>query len=669
MLDSARCAHGKKPQWGTHMTLKIRLIIALGMLTTIIVSLMGASYLMLSTSRGYTDMLVSDHLRPVTNLKSVADAYAVAIVDNVHKARAGTVTWDEAVKVLADAEQLIEQSWSQELAREKPAEDMAVEAEVVATINAAADEMDALRAILAARDQKALEDFAVNRLYPAIDPISTAISNAIALLQQNAIDDLVELSSFEEHVSIGLLLAGAMALAALGYGTYVIIRSVADRLTTLEVAVSGVARGELDSAVPFVDRKDEIGLIAKATEILRKNSLELKSLTSREVAERADRDAQRQLMMSDLQSSFGSVVGAAGNGDLSQRVPANFADRELNQLAHDVNQLLDTVESGIVATAAVLAALANADLGPRVTGEFNGAFAQLRDDTNAVADKMTQIIGELSDTSRSLRTATGEILSGANDLSERTTRQAATIEETSAAMEQLARTVSDNARDADGASRQAETAAETAGQSGDAMRRATDAMNRITSSSAEIAKVIGMIDDIAFQTNLLALNASVEAARAGDAGKGFAVVAHEVRRLAQSAAESSSEVKSLIARSEQEVGVGAKLVQSAAESLAAVLGTVRENATAMRGIASASREQSGAINEITVAVRQLDEMTQHNAALVEETNAAIEQTETQAVALDSLISVFKVNTANTTDQRVIGADRRRGGTSSKLWAA
>jgi len=113
MLDRARCAHGKKPQWGTHMTLKIRLIIALGMLTTIIVSLMGASYLMLSTSRGYTDMLVSDHLRPVTNLKSVADAYAVAIVDNVHKARAGTVTWDEAVKVLADAEQLIEQSWSQ----------------------------------------------------------------------------------------------------------------------------------------------------------------------------------------------------------------------------------------------------------------------------------------------------------------------------------------------------------------------------------------------------------------------------------------------------------------------------------------------------------------------------------------------------------------------------
>jgi len=651
------------------MTLKIRLIVALGLLTAIIVGLMGSGYLMLSTSRGYTDMLVSDHLRPVTNLKTVADAYAVAIVDNVHKARAGTVGWDEAIRVFDDAEQLIEESWSHELAREKPAEDMVAQSDVVATINAAADDMKALRAILVARDQNALEDFAINRLYPAIDPISTAISNAIALLQRNAIDDLIELGGFEDLLSTGMLLAGAVAVAALGYGTYVIIRSVADRLTTLESAVSSVARGELDIAVPFVDRKDEIGSIAKATEILRKNSLELKNLTSREGAEHADREAQRRLMMSDLQSSFGSVVSAAGNGDLSQRVPANFADRELNHLAHDVNQLLDTVENGIVATAAVLAALATADLGPRVTGEFKGAFARLRDDTNAVADKMTEIIGELSDTSHSLRTATGEILAGANDLSERTTRQAATIEETSAAMEQLARTVSDNARDADGASRQAETAAETAGQSGDAMRRATDAMNRITSSSAEIAKVIGMIDDIAFQTNLLALNASVEAARAGDAGKGFAVVAHEVRRLAQSAAESSSEVKSLIARSEQEVGVGAKLVQSAAESLAAVLDTVRGNAAAMRGIASASRQQSGAINEITVAVRQLDEMTQHNAALVEETNAAIEQTETQAVALDSLISVFKVDTADRVGQRLIGADRRRAGASSTLRAA
>jgi methyl-accepting chemotaxis protein len=167
-------------------------------------------------------------------------------------------------------------------------------------------------------------------------------------------------------------------------------------------------------------------------------------------------------------------------------------------------------------------------------------------------------------------------------------------------------------------------------------------MDRITASSQHIANIIGMIDDIAFQTNLLALNASVEAARAGDAGRGFAVVAQEVRRLAQSAAESSSEVKAVIARSEAEVKAGSGLVQSAAVSLESVLESVRQNVEQIRSIAHASRAQAGAISEITTAVRQLDEMTQHNAALVEETNATIEQTEAQVVALDGLISVFKL---------------------------
>jgi methyl-accepting chemotaxis protein len=651
------------------MTLKTRLVTSLGLLTTIIIGLIGAGYFTLMTMRGYTDMLVSDHLKPVANLKSVADAYAVSIVDNVHKVRAGNIGWDDAVAVLAEAERLIKAKWSEEVAREKPAEDLAMQAPVVAAIMAAEVAMGDLREILRSSDAAALEEFARKRLYPAIDPISEAISNEIELLQQNAIDDMAELHSLEELVLGAILAAGAVALAGLGYGGYVIVRSVAGRLTSLEVAVSSVARGELDKAVPYADRKDEIGMIARAAEIFRSNSLELRNLTAREVAERTERDDQRHLMMSDLQAAFGTVVSAAGAGDLSQRVPARFADRELNQLAEDVNALLDTVQVGIGATAEVLAALAEADLGPRVEGEFEGAFARLRDDTNAVADKMAEIVGDLAVASRSLRTATGEILAGANDLSERTTRQAATIEETSAAMEQLARTVSDNARDADGASQQAEEAADTAGLSGDAMHQATEAMNRITASSSEIAKVIGMIDDIAFQTNLLALNASVEAARAGDAGKGFAVVAHEVRRLAQSAAESSAEVKSLIARSEQEVSVGAKLVQTAAQSLEKVLGTVRKNAVAMRGIASASRQQSGAINEITVAVRQLDEMTQHNAALVEETNAAIEQTETQAVALDTLISVFRNETAQSSAGGASISSLRQYGVKPKQRAA
>ncbi|HTM79101.1 MAG TPA: methyl-accepting chemotaxis protein, partial [Devosia sp.] len=249
-------------------------------------------------------------------------------------------------------------------------------------------------------------------------------------------------------------------------------------------------------------------------------------------------------------------------------------------------------------------------------------------------------VTQLRETSRALKTATGEILSGANDLSERTTKQAATIEETSAAMEQLASTVADNARMAEDANQKVQLMAESATRSGAVMNQANEAMERITTSSSKISNIIGLIDDIAFQTNLLALNASVEAARAGDAGKGFAVVAVEVRRLAQSAASASSDVKALIEQSATEVAGGSKLVSSASEQLTAMQAAVEENSALMQNIAHASREQAAAIEEVTVAVRTMDEMTQHNAALVEETNAAIEQTEAQASELDRVVDIF-----------------------------
>ncbi len=275
-------------------------------------------------------------------------------------------------------------------------------------------------------------------------------------------------------------------------------------------------------------------------------------------------------------------------------------------------------------------------------GDYEGAFARLKDDTNAMAEKLSGVVAQLKDTSRGLKTATSEILSGANDLSERTTKQAATIEETSAAMEQLASTVLQNAERAREASQVASTVTRTAEEGGQVMGEANQAMERITASSAKISNIIGLIDDIAFQTNLLALNASVEAARAGDAGKGFAVVAVEVRRLAQSAASASSEVKLLIEQSGSEVKTGSKLVADAAARLVAMLEAARSSNALMDGIAKDSREQASAIEEVNTAVRQLDEMTQHNAALVEETNAAIEQTEAQANDLDRIVDIFTV---------------------------
>jgi len=436
-----------------------------------------------------------------------------------------------------------------------------------------------------------------------------------------------------------MMVMGLVMLVIAVIASLLIARTITRPITRLNGAMAEIAADRLDIDVPGLERGDELGDMARAVEVFRSNGLTMRELHDQEEGAHRQR-ASYARMMEGLQDDIGQVVGAALDGDFSRRVGTDLADERLRSLAASVNAMVESVEQGLADVGQVLGALAEANLGQRMRGEHKGAFARLQDDANRVADTLSDIVGQLRGTSRSLKTATGEILSGANDLSERTTRQAATIEETSAAIEQLSRTVTDNASHAENASRQALDVARAADSSADVMGQATEAMDRITQASAKISSIIGMIDDIAFQTNLLALNASVEAARAGEAGQGFAVVAVEVRRLAQSTAEASKEVKTLIEQSDEEVRSGSTLVADASERLLTVRRAIDANTALLADIARASRAQASAIDEVSVAVRQMDEMTQHNAALVEETNAAIEQTEAQAGDLDRVVGTF-----------------------------
>ncbi|MBU2532183.1 MAG: HAMP domain-containing protein [Alphaproteobacteria bacterium] len=496
---------------------------------------------------------------------------------------------------------------------------------------------------------------ALGGLSKRVESLDTMVGTTMRTLKEQLLEAQASLAEEQSRLTTGLAvaigLAGAIAvILAEGIG-----RSISKPVVRLQATMRALADGKLDTEITGSGRADEIGEMARTVEVFRDNAIMVRDMTDEAAAQQQRTQAERAEMMRELQRAFGDVVDAANEGNFSRKVEAHFPDDELNALARSVNNLVSTVEKGIGETGAVLSSLADLDLSVRVRGEYRGAFEKLKADTNALAKKLAEMVARLQNSSRGLKTATGEILSGANDLSERTTRQAATIEETSASIELISATVKKNADRAADARDKSRKVSQSAESGSEVMSRLNAAMDRITASSDKISDIIGLIDNIAFQTNLLALNASVEAARAGEAGKGFAVVAVEVRRLAQSAAKASKDIKGLIEQSAADVRQGSGLASDASGRLMDMVEEIKANAAHMDEIARESSSQATSIGEIGAAIAQLDEMTQHNAALVEQTNAAIEQTESQASDLDRIIAAFSIGASV---DKVGGGDRR-----------
>ncbi|MGH6908363.1 MAG: methyl-accepting chemotaxis protein, partial [Aestuariivirga sp.] len=345
-----------------------------------------------------------------------------------------------------------------------------------------------------------------------------------------------------------------------------------------------------------------------------------------------------------------TIVHAARDGDFTKRIAISSKSGFLFDLSKGMNELTETVDRGLSETVRMMSALARGDLSQRVAGEFKGSFLQLKNDANTMADKIRAIARRISGVSGEVQGATREIASGVADLSARTEHQASSLEETSASMEQLATTVRQNAGNAQEAKQLAAAASTSASSGGDIAIRAVTAMGRIEESSRQITDIVGLIQDIAFQTNLLALNAAVEAARAGEAGKGFAVVANEVRALAQRAGQASKDIKGLIVNSDTQVREGVTLVKQAGSSLTEIVASVKKVATLVSEIAAATQEQSSGIEQVSKAVIGMDQMTQQNAALVEETNAALQSAQSQVDELRNVVAFFKIGDEAAEDQ-------------------
>ncbi|MBB2673722.1 UNVERIFIED_ORG: methyl-accepting chemotaxis protein [Rhizobium esperanzae] len=411
-------------------------------------------------------------------------------------------------------------------------------------------------------------------------------------------------ASIEFYLLAAIGLAGLLVLGAVAF----VLKSIANPIAGITVSMRRLAEGDTGSEIPFADRADEVGSMAAAVEIFRQAAITNKRLA-------LDAEENRNKAEAD-------------------RVAAQ------KQAEEDASERLRIATAGL---AAGLKRLAAGDLAFQLNEAFAPDFEVLRHDFNQSVTQLGATLRAISESIGTIDEGTREISSGASDLSKRTEQQAASLEETAAALEQITANVSNSSKRTEETRAVATEANRSAGVSAEVVSHAEEAMERIETSSQQISNIISVIDEIAFQTNLLALNAGVEAARAGEAGKGFAVVAQEVRELAQRSASAAKEIKGLIQNSSKEVESGVKLVRDTGQALKTIGGFITQINQHMDSIATSAKEQSIGLSEVNVAVNQMDQTTQQNATMVQQSTAASDSLAQEAQKLRELVAQFRLD--------------------------
>ena len=395
-------------------------------------------------------------------------------------------------------------------------------------------------------------------------------------------------------------------LIAIGGFAGVVMFRLSNRLNVLSAAMTSLASGDNDVALPVAAGADEVGDMTRAVQVFKQNAAERVRLEAEALANRAQTELEHERAAAER------AKAAEEQAEVVRRLGAGLKD------------------------------LAGGDLMVRLGQGFTPTYAQIRDDFNEAIDRLRTTVVSVVESAEAIRTGAQEVSTASDDLSRRTEQQAASLEETTATLGEVTTTVKKSAEGTSHA-RQVVTAADNdAKQSAVVVREAVDAMSAIAKSSREISQIIGVIDEIAFQTNLLALNAGVEAARAGEAGRGFAVVASEVRALAQRSAEAAKQIKALISDSTGQVDKGVKLVAETGRSLERIMEQVTEINVVVSHIAAGAQEQSTALHEINTAIDQMNLVTQQNAAMVEESTAAGHSLSDELSRLAQLVGQFRV---------------------------
>ncbi|SDF88858.1 methyl-accepting chemotaxis protein [Rhodobacter capsulatus] len=444
------------------------------------------------------------------------------------------------------------------------------------------------------------------------------------------------------HLRNTSLIAMAVALVALGGAATALARTVTGPFGAVNDRMRQMTGGDTESPVPCTTARGEVGEMARALEVFRASLAEKAELERQRRAQEAE-IAKAEAQARDREEALRRREQEA-EAELQRAEAARQSEREAERQRTEAEREAQMREQMNIVSALAqgLQALSAGDLTARITETFPPAYEGLRHDFNGAIDKVAGLIASIVQTTDVVETEAGQLGSVSMELGRRTETQAASLEETAAAMNEMAASVAQSVEGARSAAQAVNRTRATTATGREVVRQTQRAMDDIAQSSDKISRITHVIDDIAFQTNLLALNAGVEAARAGETGRGFAVVASEVRALAQRSSEAAREIAALIDTSSRQVAAGVDLAARSDTALGEIETLVTELDGLLDGIASAAAEQSSGISEVTAAVNQLDQVTQHNAAMFEENSAATQGLLHEARTLKEFSAVFRI---------------------------